>query len=164
MQHFRRIWYAYGMRPSQPRALFLAGALTLAASLAAGCSYALPRSNGGVRFLEERAPAPVARVAVGAKYAGWIAGAPAVAALIPVAALAWATPWVDLPAAVDLVTAPSRALLFLSAGDTSVPIAGGRALREAMGGPEPFVLAGDHETSGICFGFVLRRADEFFLE
>ncbi len=56
---------------------------------------------------------------------------------------------------------PAKVLLFLSDDDTVVPIACGLELREALGRPETFFLAGNHETSGICFGFVVRSAEEF---
>ena len=66
--------------------------LLLAASpVFSGCSQLISRSNAGIRCLEN-APAPAGTVATGAKYAGWVVSAPLVAALIPAAALAWATP------------------------------------------------------------------------
>jgi hypothetical protein len=59
---------------------------------------------------------------------------------------------------------PRRVVLFLARDDTRVPIAGGVALARALGGPETWILEGNHETAGCCFGFVLRRADELLLE
>ena len=56
---------------------------------------------------------------------------------------------------------PRRVLLFLGAQDRKVPIEGGLALREALGRPETYVLAGNHETASVSFGFVLRQALEF---
>jgi len=58
---------------------------------------------------------------------------------------------------------PRKVLIFLGAGDTSVPIATGLALRRAMGEPETYLLSGNHETAALCFGFILRRTDEFVL-
>src|SRR5438105_15461487 len=83
--------------------------LVVALLAGAGCSMVVPDSNGGIAFFET-APGPVGAAATGAKYAGWAAGAPAVAALVPLGAAAWATPWVDLPLATDVVTAPSVGL------------------------------------------------------
>jgi uncharacterized protein YceK len=77
--------------------------------LLSGCSHVVERSNAGIAFLEE-SRAPVGPIARGAKYFGWGLGAPAVFALTPVAALAWATPWVDLPQAVDIASAPAISL------------------------------------------------------
>lgn len=89
------------------RAALLIVALSFA--LVGGCSFALEHHDAGLAHLEE-APAPAGPLAIGAKYAGWIASAPLVVGLTPVAALAWATPWVDLPLAVDIATAPGIAL------------------------------------------------------
>ncbi|MBI3725757.1 hypothetical protein HY251_17660 [bacterium] len=58
---------------------------------------------------------------------------------------------------------PARVLVFLSDEDTTVPIEGGLALRDALGKPETWILSGNHETAGFCFGFVLGRADDFLL-
>lgn len=73
-----------------------------------GCSH-LAAKNAGIARLE-RAGGPAGAVAVGSKYAGWILGAPLAVVLAPVAALAWATPWVDLPLAVDIASAPAVGL------------------------------------------------------
>ncbi len=59
---------------------------------------------------------------------------------------------------------PGRVLIFLGASDTKVPVATGWALRRALGGPETYVMAGNHDTAALCFGFVLRRIDAFFFE
>jgi hypothetical protein len=67
------------------------------------------RSNAGIAVLEE-SPAPAGPIARGGKYFGWGLSAPAVLALTPPAALAWATPWVDLPLAVDIASAPAIGL------------------------------------------------------
>ncbi len=58
---------------------------------------------------------------------------------------------------------PARVILFLGRSDRIVPIEGALALRPALGCPETYVLAGNHETATLCFGFILRRADEFLL-
>src|SRR5687767_4442899 len=73
-------------------------ALLLAGFLACGCSHFVERSNAGIVFLEDSRVGPVAR---SAKYAGWAVSAPLMLAAAPVAGLAWLTPWVDLPLAVD---------------------------------------------------------------
>ena len=85
----------------------IGAALVLAGLLAGGCSHLVERSNAGIAFLEESRVGPVAR---GAKYAGWAVSAPLVAAAAPVALLAWLTPWVDLPLAVDINSAPAIGL------------------------------------------------------
>lgn len=77
-----------------------------------GCSYALGHHNAGIAHLE-RAPGPAGALATGAKYVGWAASAPLALALSPVSALAWATPWVDLPLAIDIVSAPGIGLGYL---------------------------------------------------
>ncbi len=66
-------------------------AIRVVALLLSGCSYVVERSNAGIATLEQ-SPAPVGSVARGAKYLGWGLAAPAVLAVTPVAALAWATP------------------------------------------------------------------------
>jgi hypothetical protein len=85
-----------------------------------GCSYVVERSNAGIAFLEE-SPTPVAPIARGAKYVGWGLSAPAVLALTPVALLAWATPWVDLPLAVDVASAPAIGLGYTFEAIAGVP-------------------------------------------
>lgn len=37
----------------------------------------------------------------------------------------------------------------------------GLRLRAALGGPETYLLAGDHDTACLSFGFILRRVDAF---
>jgi hypothetical protein len=56
-----------------------------------------------------------------------------------------------------------KVLFFLADSDTMVPLPCGLALRKALGEPETWVLSGEHEEAGSCFGFVLREADEFLL-
>ncbi len=58
---------------------------------------------------------------------------------------------------------PRRVLLFLGESDTRVPLGTGFSLWEAMGEPETYLLGGNHETASICFGFLLRRSEEFLL-
>ena len=70
-------------------------------------------ANGGIPALEYAAP-PVRQAAVAAKVLGWIAATPLVTCLVPVALLAWATPWVDLPLAVDIATAPAVGMGYLT--------------------------------------------------
>jgi hypothetical protein len=74
-----------------------------------GCSFAVGHHNAGIGHLQD-APAPAGALATGAKYLGWVLSAPAVLALVPVSALAWATPWVDLPLAIDICSAPGIGL------------------------------------------------------
>jgi hypothetical protein len=83
------------------------GALLLAALLAGGCSHLVVRSNAGIAFLEDSRVGSVAR---GAKYTGWALSAPLIVAAGPLAGLAWLTPWVDLPLAVDINSAPAIGL------------------------------------------------------
>jgi len=52
-------------------------------------------------------------------------------------------------------------MLFLGASDTLVRIATGLSLRRALGEPETYLLSGNHDTASLCFGFILRAADEF---
>lgn len=89
--------------------------------LISGCSYVVDRSNAGISSLEE-APSPVGPVARGGKYVGWGLAAPAVLALSPVAALAWATPWVDLPLAVDIASAPAIGLGYAVSAIAGSPV------------------------------------------
>jgi hypothetical protein len=70
------------------------------------CSHLVEHSNAGISSLEAD-PGPLGAISRGAKYAGWAVSAPLVVGMIPVAALAWATPWVDLPEAVDIASAPA---------------------------------------------------------
>jgi hypothetical protein len=62
---------------------------------------------------------PVAR---GGKYVGWGLAAPLVLALSPVAALAWATPWVDLPLAVDIASAPAIGMGYAVSAIVGLPV------------------------------------------
>src|SRR5262245_34167575 len=82
-------------------------ALLLTELLAGGCSHLVERSNAGIVFLEDSRVGPVAR---GAKHAAWALSAPLIVAAAPVAGLAWLTPWVDLPLAVDINSAPAIGL------------------------------------------------------
>ncbi len=75
-------------------------------ALSGGCSQLVERSNCGIRKLDETWGV-TGSICRGAKYAGWGISAPLAVAMAPLAALAWATPWVDLPLAVDFASAPS---------------------------------------------------------
>ena len=92
-------------------------------SLALGCSHLVDRSNAGIPFLEEAAPV-VSVPSTAAKYLGWVSSAPLVLALTPVAAVAWATPWVDLPLAVDIASAPAIGLGYAFEGIVGLPLHG----------------------------------------
>lgn len=59
---------------------------------------------------------------------------------------------------------PARVLLFLGAGDTLVPIQTGLLLHDALGEPDTWLLAGNHDTACLAFGWLLREADRFLLE
>jgi hypothetical protein len=59
---------------------------------------------------------------------------------------------------------PRRVLLFLGANDTRIPIATGLALWQALGAPELYLLSGNHDTASLCFGFILRRSEQFLRE
>ena len=59
---------------------------------------------------------------------------------------------------------PRRVLLFLGASDTVVPVVTGLELRAALGDPETYLLGGNHDSASVCFGFILRRSEQFLLE
>ena len=101
----------------------------LAAFLGGGCSQLVERSNAGIGALETAA-GPVGDISRGAKYAGWCLGAPAVAAMVPVAAVAWATPWVDLSMATDLAGLPAIGMGYAVEGVVGFPL---HALRSLWG-------------------------------
>src|SRR4051812_18072648 len=84
-----------------------------------GCSSLLGRSNAGIPLLEG---APLGDAAVGAKYAGWIAGAPLDAVCAPLAALACATPLCDIADAADIFTLPSIGLGYCFEGLIGAPL------------------------------------------
>src|SRR5947207_13234050 len=92
--------------------------LLLVSLLCGGCSIAAG-SNAGIESLE-RGPAGAA--ATGAKYAGWVAGAPLVVAVAPIALASWATPWVDLALVADLATAPSVGLGYALEAIVGLPL------------------------------------------
>jgi hypothetical protein len=120
------------------------------------CSHLVEHSNAGISFLEEDAGA-VGAISRGAKYSGWVISAPLVAAMTPVAALAWATPWVDLSEAVDIASAPAIGLGYFFAGLIGFPAKGVVSLvRKARGSegaraPEPVA----HDRPFIPWGFVV---------
>ena len=99
----------------------------------AACSHLVARSNAGIASLEAE-PDSLAALSRSAKYTGWAVSAPLVAVTTPVAALAWATPWVDLVTAVDIASAPAIGLGYLFEGLVGFPVQGIRWLvRKARG-------------------------------
>jgi len=97
------------------------------------CSHLVERSNAGISSLEEDS-GPLGAISRGAKYSGWAISAPLVAGMTPVAALAWATPWVDLSEAVDIASAPAIGLGYLFEGLVGFPAKGVLSLvRKAQG-------------------------------
>jgi hypothetical protein len=113
-----------------------AARLALAACFLAACSHLVERSNAGIASLEED-PGALGTISRGAKYSGWVVSAPLVAGMTPVAALAWATPWVDLADAVDIASAPAIALGYLFEGLVGFPAKGVLSLARNGGAPEP---------------------------
>jgi hypothetical protein len=100
------------------------GALLALFSLSlVACSHLVERSNAGISSLEA-SPDPLGAISRGAKYVGWAISAPLVAGMTPVAALAWATPWVDLSEAVDIASAPAIGLGYFSQGLVGFPTKG----------------------------------------
>jgi dienelactone hydrolase len=97
------------------------------------CSHLVEHSNAGISSLETD-PGAVGAISRGAKYSGWAISAPLVAGMTPVAALAWATPWVDLSEAVDLASAPAIGFGYLSQSLVGFPAKGVLSLmRKARG-------------------------------
>lgn len=97
------------------------------------CAHLVERSNAGISSLEEDS-GPLGAISRGAKYSGWAISAPLVAGMTPVAALAWATPWVDLSDAVDIASAPAIGLGYLFEGLVGFPAKGVLSLvRKARG-------------------------------
>jgi hypothetical protein len=43
-------------------------------------------------------------------------------------------------------------------------VATGLELRAALGDPETYLLGGNHDSASVCFGFILRRSEQFLLE
>jgi hypothetical protein len=124
MQHGTTI---LGLRGAALLALF---GFTLVA-----CSQLVERSNAGISSLEEQS-GPVGAISRGAKYSGWAIAAPLVAGLTPVAALAWATPWVDLVEAVDIASAPAIGLGYVFESLVGFPAKGVLSLVRQARGPE----------------------------
>jgi hypothetical protein len=91
------------------------------------------RSNAGIASLEED-PGALGTISRGAKYSGWAISAPLVAGMTPVAALAWATPWVDLAGAVDIASAPAIGLGYLLEALVGFPAKGVLSLAGHTGG------------------------------
>ena len=113
-----------------------AARLALVACFLAACSHVVERSNAGIASLEED-PGALGTISRGAKYSGWVVSAPLVAGMTPVAALAWATPWVDLADAVDIASAPAIALGYLFEGLVGFPAKGVLSLARDGRAPEP---------------------------
>jgi hypothetical protein len=113
-----------------------AARLALVACFLAACSHLVERSNAGIASLEED-PGALGTISRGAKYSGWVVSAPLVAGMTPVAALAWATPWVDLADAVDIASAPAIALGYLFEGLVGFPAKGVLSLARDGRAPEP---------------------------
>jgi hypothetical protein len=127
---------------------------SLAGCLAAGCSQVVDRSNAGIAAFEEE-PFPCGAFSQGAKYAGWILAAPAVVALTPVAALAWATPWVDLPIAVDIASAPAIGLGYGLEAIVGPPFWAVGRLAGARAPPEPGPeTEGEVPCAPVPWGFI----------
>jgi hypothetical protein len=124
----------------KPRPLiqrFLGAArLALVACVLAACSHLVGRSNAGIATLEED-PGALGAISRSAKYSGWAVSAPLVAGMTPVAALAWATPWVDLADAVDIASAPGIGLGYLFEGLVGFPTQGVLSLVRDVRGTEP---------------------------
>src|SRR5919106_6589298 len=97
------------------------------------CSHLVERSNAGISSLEAD-PGLLGAISPGAKYSGWAISAPLVASMTPVAALAWATPWIDLSEAVDIAAAPAIGLGYFSQCLVGLPAQGVLSLvRKARG-------------------------------
>jgi hypothetical protein len=128
-------------------------ALALAVALG-GCSALVPCSNAGIAPFEAGAGQDVAR---GAKYAGWLAGAPLDLAALPVAALAWASPWGDLALFADVLTAPSIATGYALEAVVGGPVAGIAALAD----DDPMPAAHERWTPAadalVPWGFVVEH-------
>jgi hypothetical protein len=118
------------------RRLLGAALLALLPCSLAACSHLVAHSNAGIASLEAE-PGSVGAIARGAKYSGWAVSAPLVAVTTPVAALAWATPWVDLVVAVDIASAPAIGLGYLFEALVGFPVKGLRWLVGKARDPEP---------------------------
>jgi hypothetical protein len=120
------------------------------------CSHLVERSNAGISFLEEDA-GPVGGISRGAKYSGWVISAPLVAAMSPLAALAWATPWMDLSEAVDIASAPAIGLGYFLEGLIGFPAKGVLSLVGKARGSERAQTPGPvaHDRPFIPWGFVV---------
>jgi hypothetical protein len=134
--------------------------LTLVAFSLAACSHLVERSNAGIASLEED-PGAVGAISRGAKYSGWAVSAPLVAGMTPVAALAWATPWVDLADAVDIASMPAIGLGYLFEALVGFPAKGARSFVKKVRGPEP-ARALDRAAERrpfVPWGFVVERLE-----
>jgi hypothetical protein len=136
-----------------------AARLALVACFLAACSHLVERSNAGIASLEED-PGALGTISRGAKYSGWVVSAPLVAGMTPVAALAWATPWVDLADAVDIASAPAIALGYLFEGLVGFPAKGVLSLARDGRAPEPAPTP-DHAAGRpfVPWGFVVEHLE-----
>jgi dienelactone hydrolase len=84
--------------------------------------------------------------------------APAVLALAPAAALAWATPWVDLPLAVDIASAPAIGLGYVFAAMAGFParVAAGLWTEDGRPGERP---ARGARAPFVPWGFVVEHRE-----
>jgi hypothetical protein len=131
--------------------------LGLAAYLLAGCSHLVERSNAGIASLEAE-PGALGTISRGAKYSGWVVSAPLVAGMTPVAALAWATPWVDLADAVDIASAPAIGLGYLFEGLVGFPAKGVLSLVRGVREP-PAARAPAAGPPFVPWGFVAEHLE-----
>jgi hypothetical protein len=124
------------------------------------CSRLVEHSNAGIPSLEA-APGPVAAISRGAKYSGWALSAPLVAAMTPLAALAWTTPWVDLPEAVDIASAPAIGFGYFFEALVGFPVQGILWLAKQPQGAEQ-TRAADVAATGrpfVPWGFVVEHLE-----
>jgi hypothetical protein len=131
-----------------------AAALVLLTFPLAACSHLVAHSNAGIASLEAE-PGSVGAIARGAKYSGWAVSAPLVAVTTPVAALAWATPWVDLVTAVDIASAPAIGLGYLFEALVGFPVKALRSIvrEEADRAPAPATA----DRPFVPWGFVVEH-------
>jgi len=135
-----------------------AARLAIAAGALAACSHLVERSNAGIASLEED-PGALGTISRGAKYSGWVVSAPLVAGLTPVAALAWATPWVDLADAVDIASAPAIGLGYLFEGLVGFPLKGMLSLVRDARDPARALPDSPAGRPFVPWGFVVEHLD-----
>ncbi|HEV8311161.1 MAG TPA: hypothetical protein VGW35_26150 [Methylomirabilota bacterium] len=134
--------------------------LALVSCSLVACSYLVERSNAGISALEEDA-GPLGAISRGAKYSGWAISAPLVAGMTPVAALAWATPWVDLSDAVDIASAPAIGLGYVFEGLVGFTAKGVLSLARKVRGSERAQLPALDATGRpfVPWGFVVEHLE-----